>query len=517
MFSNSTVPGYKNILKYKIPLAVIGLIGTLTVLYLISIHGAGISPDSVYYISVARHIADGTGFVGYDGYYLLLQPPLYPILLASIKILLFIDPLLSSGYVNSILFGLIIYFSGLFLLKHLDSYILIILGTISVLISFVLIQLSLMALSESLFILLILLYLYYFDNYKVRGNITALILLSFAAALACLTRYIGVIIILSGIISISLQKTNLIKDKFRYIIIFMFIACVPIGLWVIRNIFLSGTFVGQRADSSYTLYDNIRFLANTIIQWYLPMQNTIQKLIFTCLIVVISFGVILLKRKEKTWVVLKEIYPCFIFILLYTGIILISSTTTAYDHIGDRLLSPIYIPVFFILFIICDKILKWLSKYFNRKLITIFFAAGIFFWMIYPLGKTVYIINDYMKLSGFGYNSRYWGNSETIKFLIDHKELKNDYTFYSNIPEGLYFLADIEARWSPAKTLYNSPELVNAGSNFREILKGKDKVCLVWFDKNDRQFLYPIDELQKSTNMIKVARFKDGTIYIITK
>ena len=147
---------FKN--KDKVPLVILGFLGTCIILGLVSLHGIGISPDSVYYLSVARHIADGTGFVGYDGYFLVLQPPLYPIILAAIKILMFIDPLFSSGYVNSILFGLIIYFSGLFLLKHLRSYILVILGTISILVSFVFIQLSLMALSEPLFILLILLY-----------------------------------------------------------------------------------------------------------------------------------------------------------------------------------------------------------------------------------------------------------------------------------------------------------------------------------------------------------------------
>ena len=508
---------YKNRLKYKIPFIILGLIGTSVVFYLVSLHGAGISPDSVYYISVARHIADDTGFVGYDGYYCVLQPPLYPLLLAAIKTILLMDPLLSSGYINSILFGLIVYFSGLFLLKHLNSFTLVILGTISILLSFVFIQISIMALSESLFILLVLLYLYYFEKYKVRGNITSLILLSVTTALACLTRYIGVIIILTGLISISLQKNNLFKEKLRHTIIFIFITCMPIGLWVTRNIFLSGTLVGQRADSSYTLFENIRFLFNTILQWYLPIQITGQQLIFAFLTIATSLILVLIKWGGKIWIVLKEIYPGLIFILLYAGMIVISSTTTAYDHIGNRLLSPIYIPVFFIFCIMCDKILKWLSKYFNKNLVTIFFAAGIIIWMIYPVGKTVYIINDYIRSSGFGYNSDYWRKREIIKYLIDHEELRNKYIFYSNVPEAAYILANIEARWSPAKTLYNSTRLINVDSNFQEIWKGKDKVCLVWFDKIDRQFLYSIDELQKSTHMIKMAQFNDGTVYTITK
>jgi hypothetical protein len=505
----------KDRLKYKAVLAILGIVGTSIIFYLVSLHGAGITPDSVYYISVARHIADGTGFVGYDGYYLVLQPPLYPVLLAVIKIILFIDPLTASGYINSILFGLIIYLTGLFLLKHLNSYTLVILGTISVLISYVFIQLSLMALSEPLFVLLVLLYLYYMGEYQTRGNITSIIYLSAVTTLACLTRYIGVIIILTGVISISLQENNLFKKKLKHILIFIIISCTPIGLWVLRNIFLSGTFVGQRADSSFTLIENIKFLFNTILQWYLPLQITKQKLIIGCLIIAIALGVLLLKRREKIWLILKEIYPGLIFILLYAGFIVISSTTTAYDHIADRLLSPIYIPLFFILFFLSDRVLKWLSNYLSKKMLTYVVATSIVIWMIYPVGKTVYIINDFNRLSGFGYNSRYWSNSETIKYLINHKEIVNGCTFYSNVPEALYILANIKAKWSPERSLYNSHQLLSTSSDLKTIWKGNDKICIVWFDENNRQFLYSLEELQKYIKMEKIARLNDGAVYTI--
>jgi hypothetical protein len=195
--------------------------------------------------------------------------------------------------------------------------------------------------------------------------------------------------------------------------------------------------------------------------------------------------------------------------------IVITSTTTAYDHIANRLLSPIYVPLFIILFIALDEILKWLSGYFNGKLITIIFALSIIIWMIYPAGKSVYIINDYKKLSGFGFSSDYWDNRETVKYLITHKNLVSSYVLYSNVPEAVYLLTNLEARWSPAKTLYNSPQLINTNSNLKEIWNGNDKICLVWFDKIDRKFLYSIDELQKDIKMIKIGQFSDGAVYTI--
>ncbi len=506
-------------LKYKIPLAILGLIGASIIFLLTSRHGTGISPDSVAYISVARHIASGAGFITYDGYYFVLQPPLYPILLAAIKELLLIDPLTSAGYVNAILFGLIVYFSGLFFLKKLNSFTLVVMGTVSVLISYALVQVSLMAWSEPLFILLTLLYLYYFETYQAKGDITSLILLSASAALACLTRYIGVVIILTGVVNILLQRKNIFKEKLRHIIIFLLITVLPLGVWIIRNYFLSGTLIGQRAVSSYTLSENMKFLLNTVLPWYLPGGIRGQYVIFWILtaVAVISVGIGLMKRWDKKVLNLKQISPTLIFVLFYVGIIVISSTTTAYDHIDNRLLSPIYVPATFILFFGSDKILTWLQKKFSPKLITVLFAAAIVMLMTFPVRNTIYIVNDYIEQSGWEYNSKPWRDSETIQYLIKHRSLETGFTFYSNAPEAVYILANIETMWSPAKTMYNSPQLLSANSKLNSNWQGDGKVCLVWFNKIDRDFLFTINELQKNTKMAEIAHFQDGEIYTFTE
>ena len=129
------------------------------------------------------------------------------------KKILLIDPQVSTSYVNAILFGLIIYLSGSFLLKYLKSVALSILGTISILISYALVQVSLMALSEPLFILLILLFIYHFDKFRSKQDYTSLFLLSIWASLACLTRYTGIVIILTGIILILTHQKSNFKKK----------------------------------------------------------------------------------------------------------------------------------------------------------------------------------------------------------------------------------------------------------------------------------------------------------------
>ncbi|MBK7227947.1 MAG: glycosyltransferase family 39 protein [Ignavibacteriales bacterium] len=155
----------------------------------------------------------------------------------------------------------------------MKSVALSILGTISILISYALVQVSLMALSEPLFILLILLFIYHFDKFRSKQDYTSLFLLSIWASLACLTRYTGIVIILTGIILILTHQKSNFKKKILQSLVFILITVLPIGIWIIRNYFISGTTIGQRAESSYSLSQNLRFFYDTILLGiYLPIQ-----------------------------------------------------------------------------------------------------------------------------------------------------------------------------------------------------------------------------------------------------
>ncbi len=145
-------------IKYRLFLIALGIIGTSIILLSTNLYGVGLSYDSVGYIATARNIADGIGSVKYDGTSLVNQPPLYPAILAVIKYVLGIDPLSSARIVSACLFGLIIYMSGLLTPKYFaSSTVFTIIGALSVLISKPLFEVSIMALSEPLFIFFIIL------------------------------------------------------------------------------------------------------------------------------------------------------------------------------------------------------------------------------------------------------------------------------------------------------------------------------------------------------------------------
>jgi hypothetical protein len=225
----------------------------------------------------------------------------------------------------------------------------------------------------------------------------------------------------------------------------------------------------------------------------------------------ILFGLGMVKFSNKE--AIKLIGPSLIFVLFYSGVIVISSTTTAYDQISHRLLSPIYIPIIFILFFISDKIPSWLKKSFQLKLLTFLFIIGIALLVSYQVTNTKHFIGEYIKLSGWGFSCDSWRESETIAYLTRHELLGKNYTLYSNEPEAVYILTNLTTKRSPAKTFYNSPKHFDIYPNQKDGWLTGENVCLIWFDKTNRNFLFTLDELQKNINMTEVAHLKDGEIY----
>src|SRR5262249_2245580 len=74
--------------------------------------GIGVSPDSVTYLSAARHLTAGNGFLSFDNFPVVDFPFAYPGFLATISWITRQDPLQFAGVLNGLLFGLLLYLSG---------------------------------------------------------------------------------------------------------------------------------------------------------------------------------------------------------------------------------------------------------------------------------------------------------------------------------------------------------------------------------------------------------------------
>ena len=504
--------------KHKLLLVLLSLIGTGIILVATTRYGAGISPDSVSYIATARHLADGMGFITFNNAPLLVQPPLYPTILGTIAFVFGVDPLVSANFVSAIFFGLALYLSGLLFLEYLSPS-LALLGTASLLVSIPLTTVSFMAWSEPPFVFFVALYLFALSMYSENKNIKSLLLLSLSGALACLTRYIGVTLVLTGIISILIIQHNSLKTKLSHAFTFAFVSVLPVSIWIGRNYILSKTLFGPRSPSLHSLSDNIRYTFDTILQWYVPSRVVDSRPMLMLLGLIVGFlmGVIFVWQKTPTTKLLKRTRPIVIFILLlifgYTGFLIISSTTTNYDSIGDRLLSPIFIPTTLLLFVVVEIVSKKIKEHFPTKPVELLLMAGIVLWLIYPARATVLnVVTQFQE--GNGYSAKSWKNSQTIQYIRENN--LSDCTIYSNGADVTYLLLDINVKSIPAKS--SGANTIADISSLENNFPQESKACIVWFNQITwRTYLFTPDELASVTNSERVVQLDDGTIYFVSR
>jgi len=492
-------------------LSLLGLIAFGIILLLTSYYGAGLSPDSGAYIAVARNMAEGKGFfTGYGAF--VWWPPLYPAILGTIDFISGVDPLSAIPVINAILFGLIVYLSGvLFRKKLMSSISFVYICTIYVMVSNHLLQVTLMAWSEPLFICFMLLYLIYVDSYLVKRDIKSLLLLSFSVALACLTRYIGIILIITGIINILVFRRDYFKTKIRHLVLFMFISSLPISIWLIRNYYYTGTLTGYRKPFSHTISEGLNYIFSSFLSWYVPGKIIEYSLILILFIAVIFllFGMTFRNIWMKERSLLMGISPILLFIIFYCITLIIFQ----FDELNNRLLTPVFIPVTLLLFFFIEQFFKLLSYRFKPNFIKISAVLVILLLSLAPAKVTISLAANYIENGGWGFNNKRWKNSETIEYLLEHPFIEYEHSIYTNDPNAIFILTNRIFNWAPRKDDLKTDKIFKLVNLWPK----ENAAYLVWFNNIGRKFLFTIDDLKSVINMEQITRFNDGAIYLITK
>jgi len=495
--------------KTQVALVILGLIGVALVLLSTSLYGVGISPDSTSYISAARSLLSGSGYLRYDGGPFVQWPPLFPTLLAALG-LIGIEPLDGARFVNAFIFGFIVFTSGQLFLKRIRSKVLAILGSLSILLSMPLLSVSIMAWTEPLFTLLAILFVLCLSKFLCWKTLPLLFLLAVIAALGCLQRYVGITLILTGFILIAFSMSRVpLRERFKYAIAFGSIGVSPVSIWVIRNYMLTSTLTGSRRPSSYTLYQNIVYTLDVLTKWFLPHEMSLLiGLIGVSLVVSILMAIIVFVRynlSRRASIGLMQAWSVGTFVLVYTLFVIASSTIVAADRISDRLLVPIYVFVMFLVFIGIESASNWLKVPLTTNiLIKLIFIGLCTIWLIYSLAKVSHNVLTWTRSGAGGYSQVIWRESTLMKWLQIHPL---DGQIYSNAPDAIYILTGITARMSPNRR--------TGISQFWESMSLEDNNYFVWFNNNPRNYLYGMQELISMLEFEEVAVLSDGAIYLL--
>ncbi len=533
----------KNIIWYMVSAAA-GAFAAFLVLLGTSKFGPGISADSVAYMYAARSLAEGKGYVYFGFNAPFIQwPPLYPSLLAIAE-LFGLDIAPAANYLNAFILGLVIFITGMWLLSNVRNKVFVLWGLGALVFSVPLLYVSRYVWSEPLFILFLLLFIIETEKYLKTQRLSLLLLSAIFAALACITRYIGVVLILIGVAVIIFRRKKIV-DRLYHMLAFGFISGLPLGIWAVRNYILSGTLFGARTPSIRSLKENMVLTVKTLASWVVPLDGIdaslgdmavkMLKMAFAFIFIVfIVLLIIAALRNRKICgtesITFSVLATPVLFTMFYVVYLVGTATAVAFDSIDNRLLSPVFVP----LIMTAATILDMVTNYFNqesrqqgnhiedninkkslhtdkaarhtKKAISFILTALAVLWLVFPATSTVSGMKHLLENGAGGFNTVRWHGSGMIKML---REMPLEGNIYSNCPDAIYALAHKPACYTPRK---NSLQIYGL-ERFDKAVRSSEANYIVWFDKYGAGPNYSIEELSGHYKLEKVAETEEGSIY----
>ncbi|QUV99392.1 glycosyltransferase family 39 protein [Chloracidobacterium sp. MS 40/45] len=479
----------------------IGLLGAGWLWFAMSRHGIGLSPDSVGYLAVAQHLLEGRGFLSYRGEPFVAQPPLYPLVIATISFLLGFTPETSALLLNLLLFVAVAYLSGRLALLVTKSFPLSIAVCISVILGVPITWVSVFAWSEMLFIFLTTLAFLNLIGFISSRDTRDLLACSLYLACSCMVRYAGLFSVFSFLLVLILVTSERLQKKAYQIVAFSFISSLPISLWVLRNYILSGTPFGPRTMASLKPKEIIFLLFDTFSSWFILQTDILQN--YFILIAIFIFLTFAVSTACICQIKDTNILSLVIFVSTYSLFVFVSSMRFAYDPIDNRLLSPVFISLVVVLLSFSNKVLyPYLKSKVSGGAQSRLIILGALIWFTHPVLSTL-TLGFEVRREGKGYHAVHWQTSPTLAHVRQVREQLTQRTVYTNDPEGLYFLAHIRAEHLPFRFRPTWPE---AGQAY-----------LIRFKRAYRgECLDIIEGLRQAADIEPLARFSDGEIYLVT-
>jgi hypothetical protein len=464
--------------------------------------GIGISPDSVTYLSAARNLIQGNGFKSFDNLPVVDFPFAYPFLLTIISFFTRLDPLQFGCVLNGLLFGLLLYISGGIMNGFQNSsgwYKRILLSCI--LLSPAIQEVYTLLWSETLFLLLIMLFIVGMTNYFRQSTIRWLLISILLCAVACLTRYAGVFLVIAGSGMIFLNRENNWPKRIFHSVLFAILSIIPLLVNIIRNRVLTGFATGPRSKSDTGIWKIMENFGGVLCDWLLLNRNTGLAIFLTIsILLVFALAIGYLQRHKSKY--------RFEYVMAFTGLVyclfmLATAKLTRYEQFTNRLLSPMFIPLLW-------SLTWWIPGFLSQQSYRLKWIYGLTILILGAWFLKIQMAADYEYFDGVkdagvpGYQEDSFVQSEIVKYLKENIRILNPrYEVYSNAGDAFYFITRLPARQLPFNAF---PDRVGQYYNM-------GNTYLVWFNDLDNPEMPDLNSILKNKNMILLKQLPDGAVY----
>lgn len=478
-------------------------------------YGVGISADSVGYLSVAYSLRSGHGFRTFDGRPYLDQPPGFPLLLAGCG-LLGLAPAVAARLVNALALGAIVGLTGITLRRLVPRRWAAGLGAWTVAVSLPLHEAASYAWTEPLFILCVLGFCERMTRFLAAGEWSALAAAALCAAMACLLRYIGLAVVLTGVIALLCGSVRERGGQRCWAAAgFAVAAILPLAAWCLRNWLLSATLFGERIPSTFTGKQLLTFTADTVVRWLaIPGVGSGLPIgpLAALLLLVAGCGLYRLAVGDLDPTSRVMLHLMAGFTVSYLGWLLVSAKSVAFDRIGDRLLSPVFVPLVILGVFTLDQGRRVTARPGAARWLMTAGLAGVSLGLVFPTHEALRRTRAMAADGAGGYATARWQESPLLQRLR-REPLPG--LVYSNRPDALYLLTGTAARLSPQHSYHNNLACRNRTSlpQFERDMEAAGTASLVWFPHATLPFLFRVEELPASLEITPRATFPDGTLY----
>jgi hypothetical protein len=495
-------------------LLVFALLGSALVLHATK-EGIGTSPDSIAYLQASRNLLSGKGLSlpTDDGKTKPMThwPPLYPALLAAIGYC-GIDPFDAARGLNAVLFAASILATGLtaYAVSRGSDWTAVFASGLFLFSARILYAHS-MAWSEPTFIILCLLGLILMGRNLETHKLAILVGCAAVTALAFLTRYAGVALVVTGLIVIGFLDRRIYPGRLRNLFIFAAISCCPMGVWLISCAGLADTTTERSIAFHLNQVAHVRRALDSISQWVVPgLQSERARQIVSVIAIAALLGLVvrwIRSSRRSSAECPKASLAAAVFIPAYLTVLIVSALF--FDpgvNFSDRLLSPVLAPG--LIFVIGIA-----SSAFGTHRRTVFKLASALLAVTlvgaYACDEAKWVMNA--SREGIGYTNRTWKESETLRKF---RSLSGAIRIYSNAPAAIYLHTGKVAGEIPRKTdLRTRRPNRNFDAELAQMSQavGTGEAIVVVFDfagGHNRA-----NEIVDRLGLAAVERLADGTIY----
>jgi 4-amino-4-deoxy-L-arabinose transferase-like glycosyltransferase len=416
--------------------------------------GIGVGHDSVSYLSAAENLAGGHGLVwpagGGEPRPLVHFPPLYPALLA-LGPLLGIKAVGFARWLAGALFGLNVFMAAWLVYEGSGSRWAAWLASLVLAVSPVFLEVHLEALSEPLYLALLQGALLLMCVALARLEGKAWIGAALLSALAYLTRYAGLSLMLTGLVAAQLWGKGEGLARIRQAARFAVVAMAPGMAWAARNYALTGTLTNRGLTVHLPTKLELTRGIQAVLGWFVtpPQSLTLQ----AASLALIGAGILAVvwrargarqpEAQDELGALLGRLLAlhALVYALFLAFSILFIDASTP---LSNRILIPLYL---------CLLLMgtAWLARLRLawRPLRLKSLALAIFLGMaLVSYGFRSFSLGVEMADRGRGFSSQAWQQSPTVEYL---RRAQLSGPIYSNEAFALYFLMGVPAYWVPEK------------------------------------------------------------------